>query len=209
MREVFFSGVALFDALTSDVRERTPKAQEERVGCFSHLSRVSWLTGQEVLPTTRVLQSASMLERRSFSWPAAATLFLILVVAGLLRFWGIDYGLPHPTSRPDEERIVGRAFAILSTGRFHPGDFTYPGLLKYLNALALAFYYGVGKLIGHYQELFDFQIRGCRNAAGPPLSYLSVGERSTRCGHRRGHLRTWPSSLPKSLDRIGSGSHPR
>jgi len=104
-----------------------------------------------------MLQSASMLERRSFYWPAATTLFLILVLAGLLRFWGIDYGLPHPTSRPDEERIVGRAFAILSTGTFHPGDFTYPGLLKYLNALALAFYYGVGKFIGHYQELFDFQ----------------------------------------------------
>jgi hypothetical protein len=107
-----------------------------------------------------------MLERRSHSWPAVAALLFLLALAGLLRFWGIDYGLPHLTTRPDEERIVGRAFAILSTGHFHPGDFTYPGLLKYLSALALALYYGVGKLIGHYQEFFDFQFEAVVSQPG-------------------------------------------
>ena len=29
---------------------------------------------------------------------------LALVLATALRLWGVDYGIPHPTIRPDEER---------------------------------------------------------------------------------------------------------
>ena len=68
----------------------------------------------------------------------------------------MDYGLPHPTARPDEERIVGRAFHILATGDFRPGTQTYPGLMIYINTLALALYTWLGQLFGIYRERFDF-----------------------------------------------------
>jgi len=87
---------------------------------------------------------------------SSAVLLGILALAAFLRVWGMDYGIPHPTARPDEERIVGRSMHILATGDFHPGDYTYPGLLKYLNTLLLAAYVWVGTLVGRYDRTFDF-----------------------------------------------------
>ena len=81
---------------------------------------------------------------------------LALVLASLLRLWGLDYGIPHPTIRPDEERLVGRAQTIFATGNWHPGSFFYPSLPFYLDALALHAYYGTGKLLGRYDEPRDF-----------------------------------------------------
>ncbi len=81
---------------------------------------------------------------------------LALVLASLLRIWGLDYGIPHPTTRPDEERLVGRAQTIFATGNWHPGSFFYPSLPFYLDALALHAYYGTGKLLGRYEEPWDF-----------------------------------------------------
>ena len=81
---------------------------------------------------------------------------LALVLASLLRLWGLDYGIPHPTIRPDEERLVGRAQTIFATGNWHPGSFFYPSLPFYLDALALHVYYGTGKLLGRYEEPRDF-----------------------------------------------------
>ncbi len=92
----------------------------------------------------------------SSRWPTSIVLAAILLFAAWLRFWGMDYGLPHPTARPDEERIVGRAFHILATGDFRPGTRTYPGLMIYLDTLALAVYAWVGQLLGVYRERFDF-----------------------------------------------------
>ncbi|HXV61509.1 MAG TPA: glycosyltransferase family 39 protein [Vicinamibacteria bacterium] len=81
---------------------------------------------------------------------------LIGALALGLRLWGMDYGLPHPTSRPDEERIVGRAQTIFATGEWHPGSFYYPSLLYYVNTVALYGYYGAKKLVGDYERPFDF-----------------------------------------------------
>ncbi|MGH9389265.1 MAG: ArnT family glycosyltransferase, partial [Vicinamibacteria bacterium] len=81
---------------------------------------------------------------------------LALVLAFLLRLWGLDYGIPHPTIRPDEERLVGRAQTIFATGNWHPGSFFYPSLPFYLDALALHAYYRTGKLLGRYGEPRDF-----------------------------------------------------
>lgn len=84
------------------------------------------------------------------------SLALALVLAAALRFWGLDYGIPHPTARPDEERLVGRAQTIFATGNWHPGSFFYPSLPFYIDAAALHGYYGAGKLLGRYQEPRDF-----------------------------------------------------
>jgi hypothetical protein len=81
---------------------------------------------------------------------------LAIVLASLLRFWGIDYGIPNPMARPDEDRVVGRAQHIFATGNWHPGSFFYPGLPFYVDTLSLHAYYGAGKLLGRYQERRDF-----------------------------------------------------
>jgi len=83
-------------------------------------------------------------------------LTIVLLLAATLRLWGLDYGLPHPLSRPDEERIVGRAQTIFATGDWHPGSFFYPSLLFYLDTAALGAYYGVQKARGRYARPFDF-----------------------------------------------------
>ena len=89
----------------------------------------------------------------SRSWIA---LGLALVLGSFLRLWGLDYGIPHPTIRPDEERLVGRAQTIFATGNWHPGRFFYPSLPFYVDVIALHAYYGTGKLLGRYEEPRDF-----------------------------------------------------
>jgi len=81
---------------------------------------------------------------------------LALVLGSLLRLWGLEYGIPHPTIRPDEERLVGRAQTIFATGNWHPGSFFYPSLPFYVDAIALHAYYGTGKLLRRYEEPRDF-----------------------------------------------------
>jgi 4-amino-4-deoxy-L-arabinose transferase-like glycosyltransferase len=83
-------------------------------------------------------------------------LALCILLAAALRIWGLDYGVPHPTVRPDEERIVGRAYKILATGEFNPVSYAYPGLMIYLNTLALSAYALVGRLLGYYDNVFGF-----------------------------------------------------
>ena len=84
------------------------------------------------------------------------TLLAIFFVAIVLRVWGMDYGLPHPLTRPDEEHLVGRAYHILATGNPHPGGFDWPSFLRYLDTLVLGMYYLVGRALGHYERLWDF-----------------------------------------------------
>jgi hypothetical protein len=68
----------------------------------------------------------------------------------------MTYGLPHPTARPDEEKILGRAVVIVDTGDPNPVARTYPALLMYLEALALFVYAGAGRLLGRYGGVADF-----------------------------------------------------
>ncbi|MGH9318342.1 MAG: ArnT family glycosyltransferase [Vicinamibacteria bacterium] len=79
-----------------------------------------------------------------------------VVLAATLRIWGLDYGIPHPTIRPDEERLVGRAQTIFATGNWHPGSFYYPSLPFYIDTLALHGYYRAQELVGRYESPFDF-----------------------------------------------------
>jgi hypothetical protein len=97
-----------------------------------------------------------MTQRGKGSLRFAAALLLILAIASVLRLWGLGYGIPQTTARPDEERIVERAYHMLATGTPHPGHFAYPSLTKYLSVLALAVYYALGRLAGDYARLSDF-----------------------------------------------------
>ncbi len=122
-----------------------------------------------------------------------------LALASLLRFWGIDYGIPLPMARPDEDRVVGRAQHIFATGNWHPGSFFYPGLPFYVDTLSLDAYYAAGKLIGRYQEprdfLFDiavtrpglhYRISRAVNAAAGVATVLAIYTLSLAAYGRRG-----------------------
>ena len=52
---------------------------------------------------------------------------VVLPVAALSRLWAIDFCLPHPHCRPDEDAI--RAIAgLFRAGTFNPGVYNYPAL---------------------------------------------------------------------------------
>jgi hypothetical protein len=70
--------------------------------------------------------------------------------------WGIDYGLPHPLARPDEERITDKALRMLSDRTLGPGEFIYPSLQKYLAAGALGIHYWLTRLEGRTATVAEF-----------------------------------------------------
>ena len=47
-------------------------------------------------------------------------LLLVVILAAALRIWGMDYGVPHPTVRPDEERNRGQGAAYSRYRRSKP-----------------------------------------------------------------------------------------
>ncbi|RMG40740.1 MAG: phospholipid carrier-dependent glycosyltransferase [Candidatus Dadabacteria bacterium] len=80
---------------------------------------------------------------------ALVLLALIVVLAAVLRFWGISFGLPG-RYRPDEEYIVSRAISVY-TGQLNPKFFIYPSLYMYISA---AFFWLIrlgGELFGFWQ----------------------------------------------------------
>jgi len=85
-----------------------------------------------------------------------AILALILLLAVVVRFWGISFGLPNPYCRPDEEIIVGKALDFYRTGDLNPHWFSYPSLMMYLVYLAYLAYGAGGALFGMYESLAGF-----------------------------------------------------
>jgi 4-amino-4-deoxy-L-arabinose transferase-like glycosyltransferase len=83
-------------------------------------------------------------------------LVLILALGAGLRIWGMGYGLPHPMARPDEQKLVGRAFAMLGTGDLNPIEHTYPALSMYVQAAVLVLYAKIGQVLGRYGGVKDF-----------------------------------------------------
>lgn len=72
-------------------------------------------------------------------------LCLILLLALWIRLYGIDFGLPHPKCRPDEDYILLHSLRFF-TGDLNPHFFNYPSLYLYLLFL-LYFAYGILRLI--------------------------------------------------------------
>jgi len=78
----------------------------------------------------------------------------VVLLAFLLRIWGIDFGLPY-LYHPDEPRYVIIAQNIFKTGDLNPHWFNYPSLFYYLNALMYITYYPMGKLAGMFHSPLD------------------------------------------------------
>jgi 4-amino-4-deoxy-L-arabinose transferase-like glycosyltransferase len=84
----------------------------------------------------------------------ALLLFLVFAGAGL-RLWGIDFGLPHPMARPDEEFIVSVALRFFS-GDYNPHFFEWPTLYFYVVHACFRAVYTVGHLTGAYPDVGSF-----------------------------------------------------
>ena len=84
-----------------------------------------------------------------------AVLLAILILAAVLRWWGWDYGLPHPMARPDEEITLEAAYQMFASGNPDPVSLPYPSFIVYLDVAALSLYYKVGEFLGRYDRRLD------------------------------------------------------
>lgn len=78
----------------------------------------------------------------------------IVVVAVVVRLWGIGYDLPY-IYHPDEPVVIEIIQNMVRTGDLNPHFFGYSSLTFYLHALAYVPYYWVGKLVGIFQTRQD------------------------------------------------------
>ena len=77
-----------------------------------------------------------------------------LAIAAAVRFWGIDFGLPHTLSRPDEEAYISVARRFM-TGQLNPDFFVYPPLYSYGLTVLYFGYYLWGLIAGVFQSPAD------------------------------------------------------
>jgi 4-amino-4-deoxy-L-arabinose transferase-like glycosyltransferase len=78
----------------------------------------------------------------------------VLIIALLLRVWGINYDLPY-IYHPDEPFSMGIIQNIFKTSNFNPHFFNYPSLFFYINVLAYIPYYLLGKILGIFTTRND------------------------------------------------------
>jgi 4-amino-4-deoxy-L-arabinose transferase-like glycosyltransferase len=71
----------------------------------------------------------------------------VLLVAGVVRFWGLGYGLPH-SFYPDESTVMGDSLAMASSGDLRPSQFLYPSLWLYVLVLSLKLGLGLSSVDG-------------------------------------------------------------
>jgi 4-amino-4-deoxy-L-arabinose transferase-like glycosyltransferase len=75
------------------------------------------------------------------------TLVIILAVGAALRFWGLDFGLPHRMSRPDEEGLIVPAIRMVG-GQLNPHWFHWPSLAMYILSVPYALYIALQRARG-------------------------------------------------------------
>lgn len=72
---------------------------------------------------------------RRFRWsPLLGAMALLTVVGAVLRYWGIQHGLPHPGSRPDERELLEHTGSF-AAGDWNPRWFIYPTFYFHLTWL--------------------------------------------------------------------------
>jgi 4-amino-4-deoxy-L-arabinose transferase-like glycosyltransferase len=84
--------------------------------------------------------------------PSINGLALVLVVAAVLRFWSLGYGIPFAIG-VDEPEIMVRVVTMLKTGSFNPHFFDYPGLTFYLQVPVAIARFLLGAILGRWQSL--------------------------------------------------------
>jgi len=79
----------------------------------------------------------------------------ILLIAAVVRVWGIWFGIPHTLARPDEEAVAGIALHFFS-GDLNPHFFDYPTLFMYGLAALYGGYFLVGRITGRFLSIPHF-----------------------------------------------------
>jgi hypothetical protein len=93
-----------------------------------------------------------------------------MILAVALRVWGIGFGLPGATARPDETQVAGPAVGYLS-GDLRPPFFQWPALFQYVVAAAYAAYAVLGRPLTGLASIAAFAESRRQNLA--PLLYVS------------------------------------
>ena len=75
---------------------------------------------------------------------ASRLITIVMIVAAVLRLWGIGFGFPGANARPDEIQIAGPAVGYL-TGDLRPPFFQWPPLFQYMTTVAYIVYAVVGR----------------------------------------------------------------
>lgn len=78
----------------------------------------------------------------------------VLLVALMIRAWGISYDLPY-IYHADEPIYATISQNIFRTGDLNPHFFNYPSLFFYINSFAIIPYYLLGKLLGIFASRSD------------------------------------------------------
>ncbi len=84
-------------------------------------------------------------------------LLIILVIAAIVRYWGIDFGLPHTEVRTDESVVVNIAIKF-GTGDLNPHFFLYPTFYMYILFSLYVCYFVFGIITGKYRSTSDFEV---------------------------------------------------
>jgi 4-amino-4-deoxy-L-arabinose transferase-like glycosyltransferase len=100
-----------------------------------------------------------------------ALLPAIVILGAAVRLWGIDFGLPHPMARPDEEFILSVALRFFS-GDFNPHFFEWPSFYFYIVHGVLRVAYLAGGY--HDPSAFAHAITTDPSTAHLVLRFMSV-----------------------------------
>jgi 4-amino-4-deoxy-L-arabinose transferase-like glycosyltransferase len=77
---------------------------------------------------------------------ALVGILLVMALGAFLRLWGLQFGLPHPFARPDEEVVVDLALGVLKDP--NPHFFDWPTLFAYMTAAVYAALFAIERSIG-------------------------------------------------------------
>jgi hypothetical protein len=105
------------------------------------------MSAVESPPTAGVYAPPEPAERRRerrFDWRWALALTALLVVALLLRLWGIDHGLPYAYNSDENAHFVPKAIGLFGHD-WNPEYFVNPPGYTYLLHLIFAVWYGGGE----------------------------------------------------------------
>jgi len=84
-------------------------------------------------------------------------LLVILAIATIARYWGINFGLPNTNCRPDEIITVGKAFSA-GTGNLNPEYFYHPAFYFYFISIFYGLYFILGFIFHRYTSILDFAL---------------------------------------------------
>jgi|GEM_PF-977380 len=89
-------------------------------------------------------------------WPAALLLWAVLLLAAVLRLWGIQHSLPY-SYYGDEAHFVNRAVAF-GSGDLNPHWFHKPAFFMYVLFGEYGLYYLAGLAAGQWSQVEDFAV---------------------------------------------------